>query len=48
MPTLRNPPNGGTQIPHIQIKAKSQFEFVWREHEESELFDLVNFGDVAF
>jgi len=33
---------------HIQIKLKSQFEFVLRDTEESEFMDLVDFGDVAF
>jgi len=31
----------------IQIKPKSQFEFVLRDTEESEFLDLVDFGDVA-
>jgi len=32
----------------IQIKSKSQFEFVPRDTEESEVLDLVDFGGVAF
>jgi len=31
----------------IQIKLKSQFEFVLRDTEEFEFMDLVDFGDVA-
>jgi len=31
----------------IQIKPKSQFDFVPRDREESEFLDLVDFGDVA-
>jgi len=30
------------------MKPTSQFEFVPRDTEESEFFDLVDFGDVAF
>ena len=32
----------------IQIRPKSQFEFVPRDTEKSEFLDLVDFGDVAF
>jgi len=32
----------------IQIKPKSQFEFVPRDTEESEFLDVADFGDVAF
>jgi len=32
---------------HIQIKPKSQFEFVPRDTEKSEFLDLVDFGGVA-
>ena len=32
----------------IQIKLKSQFEFVPRDTEESEFLNLVDFGGVAF
>jgi len=31
----------------IQIRPKSQFEFVPQDTEESEFLDLVDFGDVA-
>jgi len=32
---------------HIQIKSKSQFEFVPRDTEKSEFAELVDFGSVA-
>jgi len=32
----------------IQMKPKSQSEFVPRDIEESEFLDLVDFGDIAF
>jgi len=32
----------------IQIKRKSRFEFLPRDTEDSELLDLMDFGDVAF
>jgi len=39
--------NSNFSVP-IQIKSKSQFEFVLRDTEESESLDLVDFGGAAF
>jgi len=33
---------------HIEIKPKSQFEFVQRDTKQSEFLDVVDFGGVAF
>jgi len=32
----------------IEIKPKSQLEFIPQDNEESEFLDLVDFGDAAF
>jgi len=46
----RNPPNQKTRILQFRFKLnqKSLFEFVRRDAEESEFFDLADFGGVAF
>ena len=48
MPTLEIHRMEELKFLKFKLKQNHNFEFVWREHEESELFDLVNFGDVAF